>query len=130
LREVADRFGVSHETVRQILLARRVPLRIHGSQSPTATERRAQAIHMYLAGAGLIEVGKAFGVNSSTIRNWLIAAGIPRRPDAIRSKSAPAPAAAQQLGGDTEGVTDVSSPQLEAPAARHGAGASFGGGEG
>jgi transposase len=89
--EIAERFGVSGRTVRAWLWRLGIPLRPQPERRgrrlpPTAAELRRR----YVAdGVTIAQLAARYGVGTSTVRQWLQNAGIPRRPPGRRPSQAP-----------------------------------------
>lgn len=66
----------------------REKLSVFGSvRHSTSIQARAIAVAAYVRGESLAKVASNFSVSTSTIRNWLISAGVERRPDVCGYKS-------------------------------------------
>jgi transposase len=89
--EIAERFGVSGRTVRAWLRRLGIPLRPQPERRgrrlpPTAAELRRR----YVAdGLTIARLAARYGVGTSTVRQWLQNAGIPRRLPGRRPSQAP-----------------------------------------
>jgi DNA-binding MarR family transcriptional regulator/transposase len=114
LREVAEAVGLSHGTIRQILIAAGVTLRPRGGSRPGGREgvkpkaepepavrlsdRRQDAtvdvVDRYRGGQGMHQIAATVGLSYNTVRNILTDAGIELRPsgrgEAERGGDAPA----------------------------------------
>jgi len=67
VRDLTERFRVSHETVNQIVRKRGIPLRPRG----LSPEQIDQAERLYAAGSSLASIGKHFGVDARTVHRRL-----------------------------------------------------------
>jgi transposase len=83
-REVAHRFGVSHNTILNILTdadaGRRTIAESRRLQAKLTTERRNEAIRLYRAGLSASEIARRFGVTATAILQVLRASDVARRP--------------------------------------------------
>jgi len=68
VRDLAERFRVSQETVNQIVRKRGIPLRSRG----LSPEQVDQAEHLYADGWSLARIGKHFGVDARTVHRRLL----------------------------------------------------------
>src|SRR5258708_35755830 len=73
LREVANRFGINHESLRQLAQRNGVEVRPRGQKlSPTlrvlTAEQRQEAIDLLRSGVPLRQVAKQFGINRYSLR--------------------------------------------------------------
>ena len=82
LRKLGDRFGVSHESVRQVLLDRGIEMR----DRLCSVERKlhpvfeAQLVEMYRSGASSREVGEAYGFSHTSVLRMVRRSGeVPRK---------------------------------------------------
>ena len=73
---LAQRFGVSHETVNQIARRRGIPRRSRGLSPEQITE----AVQLYLDGWSLARIGKHFDVDARTVHRRFTERGLPMRP--------------------------------------------------
>lgn len=76
VRDLADRFQISHETVNQIVRKRGIPLRPRG----LSAEQIDEAERLYTDGWSLARIGGHFGVDARTVHRRLIERGVPMRP--------------------------------------------------
>jgi len=72
---LSQRFGVSRETVNQIVRRRGIPLRPRG----LSPEQIDEAVLLYEGGSSLGGVGKRFGVDARTVQRRLQERGVPMR---------------------------------------------------
>lgn len=81
IAEVAEELGIGRETVREHLVRANVPRRAakaRGSRDPQAV---ADAVRRYVTeGETLWEIAERYGKTATTIRSWLLDAGVTLRP--------------------------------------------------
>ena len=87
LKAVAERFGANRGTISAWVHAAGHEVRAV-DQHKLSKEDRQQAVQSYLDGASSEEVGKRFGVDRTTVADWVKAAGHRMRP-AVRRKARP-----------------------------------------
>lgn len=105
LDEVASEYGISHETIRLWLISANIPRRpaYRPSRVNVTAEAKVAAIDAYQEGHTLHQVAAQTGVDFMTVRKWLVAANVPRRPRGrpkICNQKLDAAIAAYQAGDD------------------------------
>lgn len=75
VRDLADRFQVSRETVNQIVRKRGIPIRPRG----LSPEQIDEAEHLYREGWSLARIGKRMDVDARTVHRRLNERGVPMR---------------------------------------------------
>ena len=79
IAEISDLRGIGRETVREHLIRAGVPRRPRKARGTRETAAMARAAQLYQAGATLWEIAHELGKTATTIRAWLIEAGVRRR---------------------------------------------------
>ena len=75
VHDLAQRFGVSRESVNQIVRRRDIPLRPRG----LSPEQIDEAVRLYEQGSSLAGIGKRMDVDARTVHRRLVERGVPMR---------------------------------------------------
>ena len=79
IAEISRKFGIGRETVREHLIRAGVPRRAQTARGSRDEAMMAEAARRYLDGETLWSIANDLGKTATTVRAWLIDAGVERR---------------------------------------------------